>query len=199
MENSSSISTVARPGRETRQAIFGAVVRAVRARGIADLDIERIAQAAGVERESVRAWWPTDSGLVIEAFRAALASDLAYPDTGDFTADLTTQLAAIARLFADPQTGPYLAAILGLAQADPVVAEEFRALVFTPNRMAARQRFVKAQEDGALRRGIDIDVAIDLTFAPFWFMLLVRGEPAPAEYIDAIVRLSLTGIGTNYS
>lgn len=198
-EKPGTIPGAGRPDRETRQAIFRAVVSAVRTRGTAHLDIARIAQQAHVGKEAIRAWWPTDTGLIIEAFRAAFAADLAYPDTGDFAVDLGTQLRAVARLFTQPETGPHLAAILGQAQTDPVVAGEFRTLVFAPNRAAARQRFAKAQDEGAVRRRIDIDAAIDLTFAPLWFALLVRGGPVTDEYVEEIVRMSLDGIGTAVS
>jgi Tetracyclin repressor-like, C-terminal domain len=196
MESARSISIATRPDRQTRRAVYGAVVSAVRANGIANLDIELIAKQALVEGADIRAWWPTDSELIIESFRSLFAADLAYPATGDFAADLAAQLSAIARIFTDSEVGPHLAALLGRAQTEPVIAEQFRSLVYEPNRAAARQRFAKAQEEGALRRGIDVDAAIDLTFAPLWFALLVRGEPITAEYVDAIVDLCCTGIGT---
>jgi AcrR family transcriptional regulator len=165
-----------------------------RARGYRAVSIERVAAQAGASAADLLERWPTKSALLMDALRAEIGGDLIYPDTGDFAADLRTQLHAITRLFDDPEIGPFVARLLGEAQQGPAMVEEFRNRVYNPNRRAARQRFQTAQEAGQLRADIDIDAAIDLTFAPFWFRLLVQSGTLDEKYTEAIVAMSLRAL-----
>lgn len=165
-----------------------------RARGYHAVSIERVAAQADVTAGHLLEHWPTRSSLLLDALRTEVGGDLVYPDTGDFAADLRTQLQAIARLFDDPDVGPFVARLLGEAQQGPAMVEEFRTLVYGPNRRSARRRFQSAQESGQIRADLDLDAAIDLTFSPFWFRLLVQSGAMDKKYVDAIVDMSLRAL-----
>jgi AcrR family transcriptional regulator len=179
---------------QLRGAILGAAVDLCRTHGYARLSLAAIADRAGVEVATLQRWWQVKGAVVIEAFRRVVGRDLGYPDTGDFAADLREQLTAVVRIFADPFTGRVLAEVIADAQHDPLVAEAFLRQVFGPNRAAARQRFQLAQEQGQLRQDLDLDAAIDLTFSPIWFRLLLRTGPLTPSYADTIVALALEGL-----
>jgi AcrR family transcriptional regulator len=165
-----------------------------RENGFDAVTFDAVAERSGVAAASLRDRWATPGALVIDAFRTQLAGDLIYPDTGDFAADMHAQLMAIAKVFHDPATGPHIARIVGEAQRAPAMAEEFRARVYVPNRKAARARFQRARTAGQIRADVDIDTAIDLTFAPFWFRMLLKSGPLDEDYVKAIVDLSLHGL-----
>ncbi|HEU5158005.1 MAG TPA: TetR/AcrR family transcriptional regulator C-terminal ligand-binding domain-containing protein [Streptosporangiaceae bacterium] len=170
--------------------ILRATVALCQEKGYDEVGFATVAAATGVSVAELNERWSTESALVIDAFRAAVARDLAFPDTGDFGADLRTQLAAIARIFHDPALGPHLARVIGEGQRDPVVAAQFLERVYTPNRAAARARFQSAQAAGQLRRDVELDAAIDLAFAPFWFRLLVKSGENNEDYVNSIVELA---------
>jgi AcrR family transcriptional regulator len=174
--------------------VLAVAINLCREKGYGGVSIEKVAADAGVDASDVWRRWPSKSALLIDALRVEVAGDLVYPDTGDFEADMRTQLRAISRLFSDPSISPHLARLVGEAQRGPAVAEEFRERVYAPNRTAARRRFHKAQQEGQLRDDVDIDAAIDLTFAPFWFRLLLQSGPMTEEYVEAIVDMSLRGL-----
>jgi AcrR family transcriptional regulator len=182
-------------GHEPQESkVLATAISLCREKGYGAISLEKVAAQAGVEVADVWKRWPSKSALVIDAFRREVASEMVYPDTGDFEADLRTQLKAIARLFSDPSISPHLARLVGEAQRGPAVAEEFREMVYGPNRSAARARFQEALRQHQIRDDLDLDAAIDLTFAPFWFRLLIQSGPMADDYVDAIVDMSLRGL-----
>jgi AcrR family transcriptional regulator len=175
--------------------ILRATVALCQEKGYDEVGFAAVAAATGVPVGRLSERWRTESALVIDAFRTAVARDLIFPDTGDFAADLRTQLAAIARVFHDPELGPHLARVIGEGQRDPDVAAQFLEMVYTPNRAAARARFESARAAGQLRPDLELDAAIDLAFAPFWFRLLVKSGPITEDYVNSVVDLAKRGLG----
>jgi AcrR family transcriptional regulator len=175
--------------------ILRATVALCQEKGYDEVSFAAVAAAAGVPEGRLNERWRTKSALVIDAFRAAVARDLAFPDTGYFAADLRTQLAAIARIFHDPDLGPHLARVIGEGQRDSDVSAQFLERVYTPNRAAARARFQSAQAASQLRSDIELDAAIDLAFAPFWFRLLVKSEEITEDYVNSVVDLAKRALG----
>ncbi|MEO5873487.1 MAG: TetR/AcrR family transcriptional regulator [Streptosporangiaceae bacterium] len=169
-------------------------IRLCREVGYTGTTFEKIASESGMAVSALHEQWPTKSALLLDALLVEVHRDLVYPDTGDFEADMRTQLMAIMRVFTDPATGPYIARLLGEAQRGPAAVEEFRERVYRPNRSAARARFLSAQRKGQLRTDLDIDAAIDLTFAPYWFRLLLDAESLDAAYVEEIVALAIRGL-----
>jgi AcrR family transcriptional regulator len=174
--------------------VLDAAMRICRSCGYGSTTFELVAAEVGAEPFDLRARWPTKSALLMEALRKEIGADLRYPDTGDFAADLRTQLHAIAKLFSDSAVAPFIARLLGEAQQGPAMVKEFQQYVYDPNREMARRRFLMAQACGQLRPDVDVDTAIDLTFAPFWFRLLLQSGAMTSEYVEAIVDMSLRAL-----
>lgn len=160
----------------------------------ARVDLAAIAAAAGVTEADVTARWPSAELVVLEALKAEVAPALMFPDTGDFAADLRTQLVAIARVFADPAIGARLRLLAAAATTDPQLAGAFRQRVFTPNRALSTRRFAAAVEAGQIRSDLDLDTAVDLAFAPFWFRLLLDTGALPERYALGVADLVLAGL-----
>lgn len=163
----------------------------------ARVDAAAIAAAAGVAEEEVTRRWPSPELAVLEAIKAEVAPALVFPDTGDFPADLRTQLAAIARVFGDPAIGPRLRLLAAAASRDPQLAGAFQERVFTPNRRLSTRRFAAAVEAGQLREGLDPDTAVDLAFGPLWFRLLLGTAPLSEQYAVGVADLVLSGLRAN--
>jgi hypothetical protein len=178
-----------------RRQVIKAVLTLCRERGYDQLTLGAISMASGVPAEEIGQWWPSVSALVIDAFRVEIGPKLSYEFTGDFAADLRTQLVATAGLFAAADFAPHLAALIAHAQRDPDVAAAFIGRVYGPNRAAALARFEEARDSGQLRADIDLGLAIDLTFAPLWFRLILGTGEITAAYAEEIASLALAGLG----
>jgi AcrR family transcriptional regulator len=179
---------------QRRRAVLAATVELCRAKGYAGLTVADVADRAGTTADELMRTWPSKAALVISAFRRVIAADLVYADTGDIGTDLRAQLVGMARLLSDPTFGPFLAELVAEAQRDPDTARAFVEYVFRPNRAAARERFATAQEAGQLRGDLDLDVAIDLTFAPIWFRFLLGTGPLSEEYATRVAHQALSGL-----
>ena len=188
--------TTARPAppEEDKRRAIRAALELCRRDGYSKLTMAAVAAASGVTAETLAGLWPSLSALVIDAFRSEIAPRLAYQFSNDFAADLRQQLVTIARLFASPDFGPHLSDLIAAAQRDSTVAAAFLERVYQPNRTAAHHRFAQAQRDGQLGPGIDLDLAVDLTFAPLWFRLLLGTGQITDDYAARIADLALAGL-----
>jgi len=178
----------------TRERIFEAVLGLCRERAYDAFDVGDISRRAGVDEEAVRAGWPAKNLVVMEALLHAVAPHMRFPRTGDIRADLEQQLAATARLFADPGIGPHLRAVISEMHTDARLSETFLRKVYTPNRTVARARFELAQEQGQLRTDIDLDTAVDLVFGSLWFRLLLATGPLTPQLAASITEHALAGL-----
>ncbi|GLW67530.1 TetR family transcriptional regulator [Actinomadura rubrobrunea] len=169
-----------------------------RSEGYENVSLTVVAAHAGVPAEVLRRHWPSASALLIDAFRREIGAEFLLTDTGDFAADLRAQLTAVAKVFTDPGVAPHLTALIADMQGSPDAAAVFAERVFGPNRFMARARFEKAQKDGQIRADIDLDAAIDLTFAPLWFRLLLPTGPLDQDYAAAIAELSVAALAPSH-
>lgn len=179
-----------------QKAAVDATLALCHERAYNEFDVSDIAARAHVEESLIRGRWPAKNLIVVESLLRTVAPRMAFPRTGDIWADLRDQLLAVVELFADPGIGPHLAALAAEANSDERLAGLFLRKVFTPNRTVARARFELAQEQGQLRKDIDLDTAVDLVFGPIWFRLLLGTGPLTADLAVSIAEHSLAGLAT---
>lgn len=180
--------------KETRAKILRSALMLCHAQGYKNVTMESIAGHAGLTEAVVGGLWPSKAAVVIDAFSDAIGDRFSPLDTGDFEADLRAQLTAIARIFGDPNVAPHLQQVIGEAQHDETIMTAFHDRVFGPNRSAATALFKRAQQNGRIRRDLDLDAAIDLVFAPFWFKLLLHTGRTGEDYAASITDLALAGL-----
>jgi AcrR family transcriptional regulator len=184
------------PGREPDdEDVLRATVELCREKGYAGLTVADVAARVGASADDLLRRWSSKAALVVSAFRRVVAADLRYAETGDFRADLREQLVSVARVLTDPALAPVLTELVAEAQRDHATARTFVEHVFQPNREAARERFAKARRDGQLRDDVDLEVAIDVAFAPLWFRFLLRTGPLSADYAAQVADAALAGLG----
>src|SRR4051794_20873131 len=111
-----------RPAAEVRAGILAAAGRLLLAEGMGAFTIERVAVEAGASKTTIYKWWPSKGALALDGYFHAVESTLAFPDTGDIGADLTTQVRAFARLITETPAGRVIAELIGQAQTDPDLA-----------------------------------------------------------------------------
>src|SRR3990170_4513841 len=99
---------------------------------------------------------------------------------------LRRQLHGIATAFASP-AGRSTAAMIAAAQNDSELAKVFRNRFILKSRETGRALLLQAAEQGAIRADADLEVALDLIYAPLYFRLLIGHGPLDAAFTDALL------------
>lgn len=185
------------PGRprdeDVRLRVLAAAVRILEETGFAGATIEAIAEQAGASRATLYRWWPNKAAILIEAFREAVAQELPFPNVGSLDEDVRSQLQRFAAMLTG-RRGRIFAAFLAAAQTDPEAAEAFRTMWIGPRRAEAKRALERHRESRELDPGIDLDLAIDMMYAPLYYRALTGYGALSKRYVDALASAVLHGL-----
>ncbi|MEU7003369.1 TetR/AcrR family transcriptional regulator [Nonomuraea sp. NPDC046570] len=187
----------ARRNERSRQAILSAALDLIGELTYPKVTIEAIASRAGVGKQTIYRWWPSKAAVVFDAFmmlNKGGSSEVVLPDTGDFAADMRVVLHATVAEFADPRYASAYRALNTDVQDDPALAEQMLARVLRPTLEAVKERLRAAQRAGQIDTGIDLDVAIELIYAPLYHRWLLRTGPMTTAYADQVLDLALRAL-----
>ncbi|MGP4085532.1 TetR-like C-terminal domain-containing protein [Streptomyces sp. KR55] len=121
---------------------------------------------SGVSKTTLYKWWPSKGALALDGYFHAVEETLAFEDTGDIRADLTSQLRAFARVMTRTPAGRVLTELIGQSQTDEDLATAFRSLYSSERRRLAGERLLRAQEQGQIRDEVDVQVLVDQLWGP---------------------------------
>ncbi|MEV4175782.1 TetR/AcrR family transcriptional regulator [Nonomuraea sp. NPDC049709] len=185
-----------RRSERSRQAILAAARELVSEVGYAKLSIEAIAARAGVGKQTIYRWWRSKGAVVFDAFLALSEAEdgVALPDTGDIEADLKAVMRATVAEFADPAFEAPIRALNMEIIDDPDLAALYREKLAAPVDEAKKARLRSAQRAGQIAAGADLDLALELLYAPLYQRWLLRSGPLTPEYADALVDLMLKAL-----
>src|SRR5262245_20137063 len=150
-------------------AILHAAHELCQQQGYARLTIEGIAARAGVGKQTIYRWWPSNGAVLLDVLVGQILARLDAAGTGSPLEDLRARARATAGVLADPALGPPTAGLLGDAQHDPALARELHQRLVAPARAQHRDLIRAAQRRGELPPGTDPDLIADALFAPLWF------------------------------
>jgi AcrR family transcriptional regulator len=172
-------STTAHAGRPRDPEISGAILSAtldvLGEEGYGGLTIAAVALRAGVHKPAVYRRWANKLDLAVAAIQL-LAPQFDDPDTGEIRADLVQMLVAVAGAAHERgrlTTGLRLQADM---TADPALAAAVETSIVAPRRAVTAAVLERAVGNGQLRPGIDIEMAIDMLFAPVSRKALRSGD-----------------------
>jgi AcrR family transcriptional regulator len=176
---------------ESTKAILDAALTLARDQGWSKVSIEGIAAQAGVGKRTIYRWWPSKGAVVLDAVLALSRSgpeqSMALPDTGDLAADLRTVMRATVAEFADPAFEKPIRALNREIIDDPDLAARYRETLADPVDEAKKARLRSAQRAGQLAADADLDLALELLYAPLYQRWLLRTGPLTPDYADALV------------
>ncbi|TMR10232.1 TetR/AcrR family transcriptional regulator [Nonomuraea turkmeniaca] len=188
----------ARRSERSRQAILDAARELVSEVGYAKLTIEAIAARAGVGKQTIYRWWPSKGAVVFDSILAlsepSADSGMALPDTGDIEADLKIVMRATVAEFADPAFEAPIRALTTEIINDPGLAAQYQEKLSGPVDEAKKARLRSAQRAGQIAADADLDLALELLYAPLFQRWLLRSGPLTPEYADTLVDLFLKAI-----
>ncbi|MBX7265157.1 TetR/AcrR family transcriptional regulator [Micromonospora sp. Llam7] len=179
----------ARRSERSRAAVLRATRELVSEVGYPKLTIEAIAARAGVGKQTIYRWWRSKGAVVFDAFLALSegTGGVTLPDTGDIEADLRSVLRATVAEFADPAFEAPIRALNLEIVADPGLAAQYRERLAAPVDEAKKERLRSAQRAGQIRGDADLDLALELLYAPLYQRWLLRSAPLTPAYADALV------------
>jgi len=160
--------------------------------GYASLRIEDVAARARVNKTTVYRRWPTKEALVRDALLslADRYDGFLVPDTGSLRGDLTVIVKRQLR-FAKSPDGRAIVCVLNEGGSDPSLQAITRSL--RGNRdLVVRAVLERARARGALRRGVDLTLFVQLLQAAC-DRLRAEHTPAGSRFVHALVTLLLDG------
>jgi AcrR family transcriptional regulator len=186
-----------RPGGRTakvRTAVLQATVAALAEDGYEALNIDDVAQRAGVHKTTVYRRWPTKAELVAAAVRERSQERVEVPDTGTFGGDLQALARAIAANIGSDDGSSMVKNLLAITGTSNVLAEETRE--FWAERLRLTGAIVqRAIARGELPAGVDANLVIEALIGPLYVRLLFSGEPIVSNIADQIARMVAAGAG----
>jgi AcrR family transcriptional regulator len=184
-----------RRSERSRQAILAATRALVSEVGYGKVAIETIAARAGVGKQTIYRWWPSKGAVIFDAFLTlsdgAEGQGASLPDTGDIEADLKTVMRATVAEFADPEFEKPIRALNNEIINDPDLAAQYHEKLARPVNEAKKERLRGAQRAGQLAEDADLDLVLEVLYAPLFQRWLHRSGPLTAEYADALVEVTL--------
>lgn len=187
-----------KPGRgrrraeDVRRATLAAAAELLLAEGVHALTFSKVAARAGVSKMTLYKWWPSPGALAFDAYFDTFKGTLAFPDTGDISRDLTTQMHAFVDLL--NRNGTVIAGIIGAAQGDPDLAEALSTHYVEHRRRLAVERLTLAREAGQIREGVDLETIVDQLWGAVYHRLLMPAQPVTTEFADRLIANLLQGV-----
>jgi AcrR family transcriptional regulator len=185
----------ARRSERSRRAILAATRELIVEVGYAKVSIDAIAARAGVGKQTIYRWWPAKGAVVFDSVLELSADPsgevAALPDTGDLEADLRLVMRATVAEFADPAFEAPIRALNTEIANDPELAALYRERLAAPVDEAKKDRLRSAQRAGQLASDADLDLILEVLYAPLYQRWLLRTGPLTESYADALVAAAL--------
>ncbi|MCP9273592.1 TetR/AcrR family transcriptional regulator [Mycolicibacterium arenosum] len=178
---------------QSRRAILDAAISMIGELGYDHISIEAIARQAGVGKQTIYRWWPSKGAVILEAATESLSAVVALPDTGDFVADIRTQLAAILELITTTGFGPAYRCLIAAGQSDPDLLRALFDRIIAPNIEDFRARTARAQQRGEMRADADWQTMRDLLYGVVEYRL-IHAMPLEPEYLDGVLEIVFQGV-----
>jgi AcrR family transcriptional regulator len=156
--------------------------------------MEAIAARAQVSKATVYKWWPSRAHVMLESFFSRAKDTLDVAPEASLEEALTTLVGALTRIFRDTESGPLMADLVALAQADRAIRTALDEQWLRPRRRVASQLLRDGVDRAELVSDTDVAAAVDQLFAPVYHRLLLGHEPLSDELAATLVRQLLAGL-----
>lgn len=176
-----------------RDRVLAAARRLLESSGPAAVTIERLAEQAGVGKPTIYRTWPNAQAVLMAALMPEPPAARRTATRVDALRQLRQQLRDLVERLA-ARSGRSVTLMLAAAEPDSELAKAFRHRVILAGRDEGRRLLQAAVSDGALRRGLDLDVVLDLLYGPIFFRVLVGHGPLDARFADRVFDHAMKGL-----
>jgi len=168
------------------EAILTATLSLLAEGGFGGLTTDAIAARAGVSKATIYRRWNSKEAVVLAALET-LASEVPTPDAGSLAGDLAELARGLVAVFSDEKTGGLVGAVVDQMTLSADFAATMRQGFLRARRAAALQVLERARERGELGRDTDLELAVDLLAAPFYYRVLITGAPVDQAFGAQVV------------
>lgn len=156
--------------------------------------MDQIASLAGVGKMTIYRRWPNKSTLVMQALLTLVGPQTEFPAAPRALDSLRQQLRLQARFFRS-RFGRLIRSLLAEAQFNDELALAFRQDWIIPRRHGVVETLRAAVQQGDLRKKLDLEVAADLLYAPFYYRLLIGTGALDDAFLESLYQQFLSGHG----
>ena len=170
--------------------------------GYAEVSMDRVAERAGVGKQTLYRRWPSKAPLVAEAIVDAYGDSgvLVLPDTGHVAADLRTMMQQLAKFVGTQENSALLRALAAAAAEDPKDGVALYGQITGPQHEAVAERLQRGIECGQVRSGVDVRAVADgLIGACLYRILSYSAAADTADHFDGLVDALIAGIATPHA
>ncbi|MBL8645492.1 MAG: TetR/AcrR family transcriptional regulator [Rhodospirillaceae bacterium] len=178
---------------KVRAAILKAARELLDSGGLTAVTMEGIAARAGVGKPTIYREWPNAHSVALSAFLEFTPSDMELRASASPIADLKQQLRKLAALFAS-RTGRGVTALIAATQGETELMKAFRHHFILKSRAEGQKLLERAVAAGDVRAGLNMDVALDLIYAPIYFRLLIGHAPLDSAFTDDVIDTVMAGL-----
>jgi AcrR family transcriptional regulator len=192
-----------RPGRprsaKAHKAILEATTELLLEQGLQSMNMDELAERAGVSKATIYRWWASKELLALDALRAEweTSGPTAERDTGSLRGDLLAQIRPWLRKLNDKPYGRVIAGLVAQAQTDPEFATLYREHFVQPRRDATRPLLLRAIDRGEVAAGTDLEVTLDLLYGPIYHRLLHGHAPLNDRFVQQVIDAVITAISSH--
>ena len=141
--------------------------------GYRALTLQKIAQRAGVGRQTLYRWWRCKADIALEALSRRTAHEIPPPDTGRAASDLV-QLMEESGAVLKKDSGPIVLGLLAEASLDEEFAAKFWKHFQSRRRQVVKDILARGIARGELPPGLDPEFWADLFFGGLLYRLVGR-------------------------
>lgn len=160
------------------------------------MSIEQVAKSAGVGKPTIYRRWQGKEQLVADAIEAHVSADIQWPTreeiaTGKVHDLVRHNIAGAARTATDPRFRALIAQIYGSAVTHPELLQTYWDRYIQPRRDLVFAMFERAQREGAVDEGADLDVLVDMLAGAVTYRVLQPNPPTSRQmrrYLEAAYR-----------
>ena len=178
------------PSSAARHKALAAAHDILMTEGLGRISIEAVAARSGVGKPTIYRSWANASELAMAALMEG-HPEIAPDRQGNLRAALLRQITDIVQAFATTR-GRQIALALAAADPDGEMTRAFRNRIILSGREAGRHLFAEAIQRGEIATPADVEVILDMIYAPIFYRLLVGHRPLDQAFADALVE---QGIG----
>ncbi len=174
------------------RAIIAATLRLLAEGGVRNLRMDDVADRAHVGKATIYRRYRSKNALISAAV-ATLVSEIEIPDTGSTRADLLALMSQAVELYSGSLAPRLMPSLVEEAHRNPELARTVRSEFLAGRRAALSTVLKRGVRRGDLRRGLDVELALDVLGGAIFYRLLVTGGPIDQRLAGGVVELILRG------
>jgi AcrR family transcriptional regulator len=174
------------PSKEAHDKVLKTALRLIAERGVESTTMDAIASESGVSKATIYKHWPNKDALVVDAVRT---ESLHAPEfnSGNVRNDLLALLTYLASNTKTDELARVWPKVMSYSAANPPFARVLQEQLFTPRRDRLLRMIKMAVDAGALKAGIEPELAADLLIGPIMHRRFVSNNHVPKDLPEKVV------------